>query len=165
MGLHDWPHSGFFSKWILGCAGAAKPRSISSCCCRGEEQRKNSNAAAKTLHRPPAPWGQRENPTRSAPSLLLITKGSHEHRNIKVAKWKLFSSRIWIVEKKKFHAFKNLYAECTRGILTGRGCGDYQNNLSRSPSLHVILTPSITIMSVAEHVLAFASPNLVFTDK
>lgn len=165
MGLHDWPHSGFFSKWILGCAGAAKPRRISSCCCRGEEQRKNSNAAAKTLHRPSAPRGQRENPTRSAPSLLLITKGSHEHRNIKVAKWKLFSSRIWIVGKKKFHAFKNLYAECTRGILAGRGCGDYQNNLSRSPSLHVILTPSITIMSVADHVLAFASPNLVFTDK
>lgn len=63
-----------------------------------------------------------KNPTRSAPSLLLFTKGSHELKHIKVAKWKFPFSRIWIVGK-KFLAFKkkHLYAECTRGILTGRG--------------------------------------------
>lgn len=33
------------------------------------------------------------------------------------------------------------------------------------PFIHVILTPSITVMSVIDNALAFASPNLAFTDK
>lgn len=95
------------------------------------------------------------------------TNGSHKLKTIKVAKWKLIFSRVWIVGKKKFHAFKkkHLYTEGTKGILAGRGCGEYQSNPSRSPSIHMVLTLPITAMSVPDSVLAFASPDLAFTAK
>lgn len=85
---------------------------------------------------------------------LLFIKGSHELKNIKVAKWKLIFSNIWIVGKKKFHAFKrqHLYGECTRGISTGRGRGEMRNLLTSCNHIYlgIMLTTAFLFFTLLD---------------